>query len=831
MVPWILLPLDPDLLRLLAGRHAAARPAIFQLFLPQTARGRARARRIVQTAIEGAGLTFLGWRDVPLDPSVLGPAARATLPHLAQAIVARPDGDAPMALPRRASEAAFERRLVIVRRRIEAEAAGLAGFSIPSASSRTIVYKGLVSGERLAAFYLDLQGAVRLSHAVFHQRFATNTRPAWELAQPFRATAHNGEINTVRGNREQVRGRARDAVPGANAGVAAELVAAGPLVSQGGSDSLSLDQAIELLTTTGFSLPMAVLAVVPEALSLRPTAHPLLASFRRRTASLVAPWDGPSTIVFSDGRRVGAVLDRNGLRPLAFAVTRDRLVAAASEAGAVPITPAETVRRGRLGPGQMLLVDPGRGAILEDAEAKTAILRRLPIHDASRVAHDDTAPIAERSTPTAGPIRFLAGLDAERARLDIRTLALEGHEPLWSMGDDTPTPGRGRTDRRVADHLRQAFAQVTNPPIDPDRERVVMDLRVELGRRPALLGGLPRRPGTVRLRRPIVADLDGLLAALGGSVGTASGRVRTLDATWAADAGARGLEVALDRLAREAVAAARGRTRVIVLDDRGLDLGRMPIPSVLGVGAVHTALTDAGLRGRADVVAAASDVLDVHALAMALACGATAVHPWLAIELAAELAGSRGAEELSVERDRGKPGRRPRGGAAQDARADGHQYRGLVRGWRPLRSSRTRPRRRGALLPDGRRLAGTRLPRRSCRAPAGAPSCGPRAPRTRAGTRAPVPGSRARPVPRRRRGAPLCAEDRRGHAGRRRLRRRRSARSRWIPVRACPRCRDSSRRPADPTERAIRSRRRRRDPALRGGIGTIDRGAGSSSRR
>ena len=356
--------------------------------------------------------------------------------------------------------------------------------------------------------------------------------------------------------------------------------------------------------------------------------------------------------MFADGRQVGALVDRNGLRPAAFAVTRDRLVGVASEAGAVPFSAAETVRRGRLGPGELLLVEPGRRAILEDTEAKARVLRRLPVHDAPRPTFDDRPDVAVGPATDVAPrtdhrLRYLAGLDAERARLDIKTMALEGHEPLWSMGDDTPTPGRARLDRPVADHLRQAFAQVTNPAIDPERERIVMDLRVELGRRPPLLGGPPRAPRTMRLERPVVVDLDGLLAAAGSGDGPGR-RIRTLDATWDPGAGPEGLASALDRLAAEAVTAARRDAEVLVLTDAGCSLDRLPVPSILAVGAVHTALTGAGLRGRADLVVSAVDVLDVHAMAMVLAVGATAVHPRLAIELAGELAGSRGAETLSA---------------------------------------------------------------------------------------------------------------------------------------------------------------------------------------
>ena len=646
----VALPLDRSILGLIAGDElAAGRPGVVSLFLPRGRAAERRARELVETVFAEAGLPVLVWRPVPMVVGALGASAAASRPAFAQAVVARPvrsDVD-----PRPIADTAFERRLVVARRRLEtaARAAGgtMAGLSVPSASARTIVYKGLVIGSRLPDLYPDLREPLALGYAVFHQRYATNTHPVWRLAQPFRAIAHNGEINTVRGNREQVRGRAADA---AGSEIARALLAAGPLLSEDGSDSLSLDEALELLTATGWELTPALLTAIPEALALRRAPHPHVATLRRRTAGFLAPWDGPAAIVFADGRHVGVLVDRNGLRPAAFAVTRDRLVAVASEAGAVPFSASETIRRGRLGPGELLLVEPGRRSILEDAEAKTRALRALPIHDAARPVHDDRIEssvgpgAAAASVSTAEhALRYLAGLDAERARLDIKTMALEGHEPLWSMGDDTPTPGRGRLDRPVADHLRQAFAQVTNPAIDPERERVVMDLRVELGRRPALLGGLPRGPRTVRLERPVVVDLDGLLEAVRADGGT----VRILDATWPAEQGSGGLEAALDRLAREAVTAARRGAAVVVVTDRDATLDRLPVPSILATGAVHTALTAAGLRGRTDLAVSAADVLDVHAMAMVLAVGGTVVQPRLAIELAAELAGTRGAESLT----------------------------------------------------------------------------------------------------------------------------------------------------------------------------------------
>jgi glutamate synthase domain-containing protein 2/glutamate synthase domain-containing protein 1/glutamate synthase domain-containing protein 3 len=634
------LPLSKSLLALIAGPLAVERPGVVMVFLPRGRVAGRLARRLVERVFGDADMPILRWRAVPFEPGALGAAAASSRPTVTQAIVMRPAG---------VSDAAFERRLVLARRRLEtaARAAGgaVAEMSVPSVSGRTVVYKGLVAGTRLADLYPDLRATIDVPYAVFHQRYATNTTPVWRLAQPFRSIAHNGEINTVRGNREQVRGRARDR--GARP-FAEELLDAGPLLSPDGSDSLSLDEGLELLTTTGWDLAPALLAAIPEAVGLRRAPHPHVATLRRRVAGMLAPWDGPAAIVFADGRRVGALVDRNGLRPAAFAVTSSRLVAVASEAGAVPFAAAETVRRGRLGPGEMLLVEPSRRAILEDTDAKAHVLRHLPIHDAPRPLHEDSAEVAaegvEGRPALDHRLRYLVGLDAEKARLDIKTMALEGHEPLWSMGDDTPTAGRGRLDRPVADHLRQAFAQVTNPAIDPERERVVMDLRVELGRRPALLGGPPRGPRTLRLDRPIVADLSGLLGALTGG----GRRVRVLDATWPAEVGVAGLGLALDRLAREGLAAAEAGVEVLVVSDAAFSIDRLPVPSILAAGAVHTALTESGLRGRTDLVVDAADVFDVHAMAMTLAVGATAVHPRLALELAAELAGSRGAETLTA---------------------------------------------------------------------------------------------------------------------------------------------------------------------------------------
>ncbi len=658
----VLLPLAASLVRLLDPAGLAGdRPGVLTVFAPARRGGKARGadpRSIVAAALAAEGLPAPVWRAVPVEPDALGRVAAASLPEIRQALVPRPDG---------VSDPEFELALACARRRADAaaRAADLPGFAVVSASSKTVVYKGLVAGGRLVRLFPDLASPVELPFALFHQRYATNTQPVWSLAQPFGFVAHNGEINTVRGNREAIRGRRDDAgVPSRRRDAADRLRGAGPLLSPGVSDSRSLDEALELLVATGWSLETALLALVPEAPGLRRTPHPAVAAFRRRVAGFVAPWDGPGAFVFSDGRRVGALLDRNGLRPAAWSMTADRVVAVASEAGAVPLDPGEIVRTGRLAPGELLLVDPAAGRVLTDADAKSWVLRRLPLHDAPREVFADAegptgvlaadagpATTLEPDAATTPALRYLFGLDAEKLRLDVRTMALDAHEPLWSMGDDTPLTGRGRVTRPASDHLRQAFAQVTNPPIDPERERAVMDLQMELGRRPAFLGGMPAGAETVRVGRPVVVDLDGLLDAVRVRSRGPHRAVRRLDTTWPASDGATGLEVALDRLAAAALDAARAGTEVIVLSDAAASLddpARLPVPSVLAAGAVHTALAEAGLRGRTDIVLDAGDVLDVHGLAMVVAAGARVVHPRLLLALAREQAGSRGAEELSA---------------------------------------------------------------------------------------------------------------------------------------------------------------------------------------
>ena len=524
--PGVSLPLDRALLERSCRRGGPRRPAGRRPALP--AADRAGARGGAARRARGRCPRDRGPRD-----RRAGGACRSTtrarrrgrgMParRSSRRSSRRPVGCGPAAL----GDAAFERRLVLARRRLETAAreAGLGdAVAVPSASCRTIVYKGLVAGARLADLYPDLRASpIRVRYAIFHQRYATNTQPTWRLAQPFRSIAHNGEINTVRGNRAQVRGRAARSRRGPRR--PRELVGAGPLLSPDGSDSQSLDELPRAARRDrlgpGHGAPhrdARGAGAPPRAASPRRDAPPP----DRRPARAVGRARG-DRLRGRPARRG----DRRPQRPPADRLrgharpARRRRVARPARSRSPP---ADTVRRGRLGPGELLLVDPARGLVLEDGEAKAHLLRRLPIHDAPRPAHLDPAPgddessVAIDGAPTPAGLRFLAGLHAENARLDIKTMALEGHEPLWSMGDDTPTPGLGRIDRPIADHLRQAFAQVTNPPIDPERERAVMDLRVELGRRSALLGGPPARiRGRSASSGPYLADLAGARPRLPG---------------------------------------------------------------------------------------------------------------------------------------------------------------------------------------------------------------------------------------------------------------------------------------------------------------------------
>ncbi|HYM67880.1 MAG TPA: glutamate synthase central domain-containing protein, partial [Patescibacteria group bacterium] len=576
------------------------------------------ARSLVAGALAGCGLDLEEWRAVPVDPASRGDRARETMPAIWHGLVGNPGLDPDE----------WERRLHIARRRAERQAGDdHVRMYLPSLSSRTLVYKGLMAGTRLADFYLDLQNPRCESRlAVFHQRYSTNTMPDWRNAQPFRMLAHNGEINTITGNRAWMRAREPELEPDLR----------GPIWTEG-SDSASLDNALELLVHRGWEVSEALMSLVPDAWEGRGDLAAPVRDFYRYQSIRFEPWDGPAALAFTDGHVVGAALDRNGLRPLRWQRADDGLVAAASEAGVVAMEPRTVVERGRLGPGQMLLVDTRDGSLMRDSDAKERAAAR---HDYGLLADRILVPV-ERHHMTVEPVDDLAvqqarhGWGAEDVKFVVAAMAETGAEPIYSMGDDTPIAPLGRTPRRVYGYLRQRFAQVTNPAIDPLREKSVMSLRVLLGSRHGTLepeGGADRE--LRRQHHPAVPTSGKLLELDSPVLGSAElARVleeaTVLDATFADD---ESLRDALMRLRREAEAA----PGVVALSDRRTGPHRFPVPMALAVGAVHEHLMATGRRMTSDLVAIAGDVVDVHDLACLITVGATAVHPYLALAAAGD---------------------------------------------------------------------------------------------------------------------------------------------------------------------------------------------------
>ncbi len=577
------------------------------------------ARAAVEEACVAEGIGLGGWREVPVVPAALGEQARATRPRIEQLVLLQPLG---VTLDEAEARA--------YRARKRAEAAG--GVYIASLSFRTVTYKALCAADQLAAFYPDLlDPALAVPFGIFHQRFSTNTEPSWERAQPFRLLCHNGEINSIDANVAWMRAR-------------------GHRLEEDGSDSTLLDNALELLVRSGRDIRHAMAMLIPEATEADPELDECVRTFYRYHSTLLEPWDGPAGTVFTDGRVVGAALDRNGLRPLRYAVADDRLVACASEAGALPLPGGARIRRGRLGPGELLVVDPAFG-IEESAAIKRRLARKRPYARwlrASLRAFDAGVPVdppAESLTAR----QVAAGYTREDLTLLLRPSAATGHEPTSSMGDDTALPPLAGRARPVTSYLRHRFAQVTNPPIDHLRERSVMSLRTLLGARAPLIGEHPRAARLLELESFFLFP---------SAVSELARRGTVLDATFDER---EGLRSACRRLAEEAAQADRD---IVVLDDQvtqcylvsgASEKGcitpepgapdeqvtlcyKVRIPAVLAVGAVHQHLVARGLRTRTSIVVVSDEVREAHDFACLLGYGADAVCPRLALETVAALA-------------------------------------------------------------------------------------------------------------------------------------------------------------------------------------------------
>ncbi len=596
------------------------------------ARDHESGRAALQAALVAEGLEAVAWREVPIDREALGQAARTTLPAVWQVIVRWPPDIA---------EPEFEHRLYVARKRFERD--GGADY-VCSLSCRTIVYKALCAGEQLPSFYADLRDPLyATSFALFHQRYSTNTLPSWALAQPFRLLAHNGEINTLLGNRAWMRARACD--------LPAELQ---PVLREDASDSANLDEAVELLTRNGRSLDHATaMLIVPAWEEAGERLSPELLAFYRYHAPLIEPWDGPAALTFADGQVVGAALDRNGLRPCRFLITAQGLVFAGSEVGLLEIDDDDVVENGRLAPGGALLLDLIEQRVLYDAEVKQRLATRAPFHcwagtrrlartaDHAQSMADDSEPqpvvmAAESAEPAF--LHRLFGFTAEDVKFVVTPMATEGKEPTWSMGDDTPIPPLARSPRSLYVFLRQAFAQVTNPPIDPLREAAVMSLRTWLGPRPHLLREGPQAT-SVELASPIIRSQE--LAALRADADLA---VASVDCVFRPAAG--GLPAAIDEICQRAEAAVQAGTRLLLLSDRSASTELVPVPMALAVGAVHHHLVSTALRTRAGLAVEAGDCWDVHHVAVLSGYGAAAICPWLALRAARRLDPEHGEPRL-----------------------------------------------------------------------------------------------------------------------------------------------------------------------------------------
>jgi glutamate synthase (NADPH) large chain len=617
-------------------------------FLPAGQADRARAMATVERIAALEGLEVLGWRDVPHDSASCGKGSLAVLPHLAQVFVAAPGGE---------REAALDRRAFCLRKRAEHE--GAAYFA--SLSSATIVYKGMLTALQLERFYPDLSDPRYSSAlALVHSRFSTNTFPSWPLAHPYRLIAHNGEINTVRGNRNWMRAReallqtdlfGRDAE---GQGIERLL----PVLDGSASDSASFDACLELLHLGGRSLPHAVLMMIPEPWENHGQMDPALRAFYRFHATLMEPWDGPALIAFTDGTVIGAVLDRNGLRPGRYWVTEDGLVVLASEVGAADLDPATVVRKGRLQPGRIFLADTSAGRIIEDQEVKSRLAAELPYADwlDAGLMHLDDLPdragdsdLVRYRGQTLATRQRLFGYTEEELRVILAPMARAGSEPVGSMGTDTPVAVLSDRPRLLYDYFTQLFAQVTNPPLDAIREELVTSLASTTGPEQNLLRPGPASCRQIVLPYPVISDVDLAKIIHINDDGDLPGfAVHVVDGRYPVAEGGTGLRRRLDQIRAEVSAAIAGGARMIVLSDRDTPGGRVsavrdggfanpseqlaPVPSLLLTGAVHHHLIRERTRTRVGLVVESGDARECHHIALLIGYGASCVCPYLAIE-------------------------------------------------------------------------------------------------------------------------------------------------------------------------------------------------------
>jgi len=609
--------------------------AVGMTFLPVEKHQRLQCEGILEQIIREEGLTVLGWRDTPVNGDAIGRVARVSQPYIQQVFVARPvDMD----------EDAFERKLYIVRKRAESQIGesdveDKEMFYIPSLSARTIVYKGLLLAPQIANFYSELADPdVMSALCLVHQRFSTNTFPSWQLAHPYRYVAHNGEINTLKGNVNWM--HARQSILGSPL-FGDDIKKLFPIVAPGGSDSANFDNAVELLFQSGRTLPHVMAMLIPEAWSGNPHMMPEKRAFYEYHASLMEPWDGPAAIAFTDGRMIGATLDRNGLRPGRYVVTHDDLVVMASEAGVLTVDPSNVKEKGRLQPGKMFLVDTVEGRIIPDKEIKRRLVSRQPYGEWLKENQITMDQLPEPSRVHSGNRDTILsrqrafGYTDEDLRMILEPMASNGEEPTGSMGTDTPLACLSDRPQPLFNYFKQLFAQVTNPPIDPIREEMVMSLISYIGTERNILEETPENCHTLKLPHPILTnrDLEKLRRVSRGDL-----LAITLPALFRAADGEAGLRRALDELSQRASLAVNSGYSLLILSDRGVDKDYAPIPSLLALAAVHNLLVREETRTQVALIIESGEPREVMHFALLIGYGASAINPYLAVETLEDLA-------------------------------------------------------------------------------------------------------------------------------------------------------------------------------------------------
>ena len=615
---------------------------IGMVFLPREPASRLACEYEIERAIKDEGQLLLGWRDVPVDSEDLGESVKKVEPVIRQVFIGRSSAI-------RVTDA-LERKLYVIRKSAghAIRALNLAHgteFWVPSMSARTIVYKGMLLPSQVGTYYKDLQDPRVVSAlALVHQRFSTNTFPTWDLAHPFRMIAHNGEINTVRGNVNWVRAR-QGAISSPVLGN--DLNKLWPLIYPGQSDSASFDNALELLVMGGYSIAHAVMMMIPEAWEGHTLMDPSRRAFYEYHAAMMEPWDGPAAIAFTDGRQIGATLDRNGLRPARYIVTDDDLVIMGSECGCLPIPEEKIIKKWRLQPGKMFLVDLEKGRIIEDEELKESLSSSKPYvewMERIRVKLDDVE--SQKSQPERSSVPLLDrqqafGYTQEDLKFLMMPMAANGEEPIGSMGNDSPPAVLSNKNKNLYQYFKQLFAQVTNPPIDPIREELVTSLVSFIGPKPNLLGIDEMNP-PIRLEvsQPVLDFFE--MEKIRHIESYTDGKFKSceLDITYPVAWGKEAIEARLASLAAQAEDAVRTGYSILIISDRKVDREHLAIPALLALSAIHHHLTDKGLRTSAGLVVETGSAREVHHFALLGGYGAEAVHPYLALETVLQIAES-----------------------------------------------------------------------------------------------------------------------------------------------------------------------------------------------